>query len=53
MFHIILDGVSIGSYATYKEASQHLVPRAYVVAPCVWEVMQMVARQKANGDCPF
>lgn len=53
MFHIILDGASIASYATYKEASQHLVPRAYIVAPCVWEVMQMVARQKVVKECPF
>ena len=53
MFHIILDGRSIASYPSRKEASQHLVARAYIVAPCVYEVMQMMAQRKASNDCPF
>jgi len=52
MFHVILNMQSIGQYPSRKEAAKHLAPHSYIVAPCVYEVMQLSA-DVSRAYCPF
>jgi hypothetical protein len=36
-YHVFLNGASIGTYPTRKEAEANLRPNAYVVSPAVYE----------------